>query len=123
MPPDHPAWMAVNPLMAFPDPLKPYSLIFFSGFDKEEYANFPSEEDDEVTDGGANVAEPEVRDKADRAEGHSKFGTQVSCEYLSVYLLSALPCEVLDNPELGAQAAQRPSHAHADLDEQALNMP
>ena len=73
-PVDHSAWAIVKSLVAFPDP--PYSPIFLSGFDEEEYANRPLEEDEEVADVEVKVvgAEAEKEPKA------GKKATQAECD-------------------------------------------
>ena len=47
--------------MAFLNPLEPYSPIFLPGFDKEEYANCPPEEDAKAADGEAKVAKAKAK--------------------------------------------------------------
>ena len=58
MPPDNPAWAAVKPPVAFPDPPEPYSLIFLLGFYEDVYANRPSKEDEVEADGGPRWHDP-----------------------------------------------------------------
>ena len=61
--------MVAKPLVAFLNPLEPYSPIFLPWFNKEKYAKLPPEEDDEAVDGGANVAELEAEKEVAQAEG------------------------------------------------------
>ncbi|GFZ22068.1 hypothetical protein Acr_29g0012300 [Actinidia rufa] len=86
-------WAETKPPVAFSDP--PVSYL------SAEYANRPSKEDEEAGDCGAEVEdpkvekEPDIEEKATRAEG----------EHQDKYRG--------DNPELGAQVAQRSSRVHA----------
>ena len=46
IPEDNPTWAKVAPTPELPEPLEPYSSMILSGFNKEEYMNHRSEDED-----------------------------------------------------------------------------
>ncbi|GFS33928.1 hypothetical protein Acr_00g0031310 [Actinidia rufa] len=98
------AWNAEAPEVVIPNPHEPYSPMILPGFNEEEYANQPEEEEakgeDEVGDARAEgelragAGASGVRDQ-DIPRSSPKLDTLVACEYLSEYLLSTLPCAYL----------------------------